>query len=210
MVSTMERRSREHDRSLLSVAAAVAALAASALVSGCSAGSGEQSPGTPSRSVSASRTASASVSPTIAAPVLPEAAKQPTRPGAEAFFRYFIASYNYAFEAQDTVHLRMITASGCKFCASAVDAIESARAEGRYTDGGQVTPSVVTVAPGEPAEGLVINAVVDQEPSRLLDRSGTVVRSEPAYSQVRMDASAAWVDSAWQMRAVHIYAKTQK
>jgi hypothetical protein len=209
MVLTMEGRSRTSTR--------LAVLLASLLVAGASAGCSSDSGGTdpattppPGGTTSSVASTGPSTSPSLAAPVLPEAAKQPTRPGAEAFFRYFIDVYSYAFTSQDTTGLRQVSAPECKFCSSTVDAVESARADQEHTTGGDLTPSLVTAASGEPAEGLVVNAVVDQAASQLVDQSGKVIQTEPAYPQVRMDASVRWLNGSWQMRALHVFPRPSK
>jgi len=127
----MERRSRPGSRRLLP-----APVALLALLSGCSSSdSAAPTPGV-SSPAAAVTTTSASVTPTVAAPVLPEAAKQPTRPGAEAFFRYFIDVYTYTFTSQDTTPMRTISDSGCTFCTGAVEDAESSRANGEHVVGG--------------------------------------------------------------------------
>jgi Family of unknown function (DUF6318) len=148
---------------------------------------------------------SASASRSPAPPLLPEAAKHPTRPGAEAFFRYFIAVYSYSYSSQNTSSLRAISDVTCKFCTSAIDAIESTRADNQHAVGGDGVVTNVVAAPGVPTDGLLINAVVDQRPSSIVDSDGSVIDTAAAESRVRMDAAVRWKDGAWQMRGLHVF-----
>jgi hypothetical protein len=200
----MERRSRQ----LTGIpVTALAGLLAIGPLMACTSGSGGVNPQTPAASTAVG---TKSASPSTTAPTLPDAARQPTRAGAEAFFRYFIDVYNFTFTSQDVAPLRMIMTSECQFCTSTIAAVQSAREGARHTDGGQVTASMVTAAPGEPAEGIVINAIVNQASSKLVDGAGKVVETAAATTQVRMDASAVWIGDAWQMRAARVSSKAQQ
>jgi hypothetical protein len=143
------------------------------------------------------------------APVLPEAAKQPTRPGAEAFFRYFWDVYAYSFVAQDTSLIRSISDPTCKLCASATESVQGAEAARHRVKGGGITVTDVAAAPGEPAEGLLVNGIFDQQASSVVDQKGTVIGTAPANRQVRVDAVVRWLSGSWQMRGVHVFPKRQ-
>jgi hypothetical protein len=142
--------------------------------------------------------------------VLPEAARVASRTGAEAFFRYFIDVYTYTYQSQDTSTMRGISDIECKFCASAIAGIDAARSHRQRIVGGSGTVTTVTAAPGDPHDGLLVNAIVDQQGSQILDNSGKVVQSAPPEHQVRMDAAVRWQGTAWQMRGLHVFTKAKK
>ena len=143
-----------------------------------------------------------SSSPAIAIPQLPEAATHPTGPGAEAFFKYFLALYTASYATLDADTLESVSLPTCKFCASAVKDIRAAKASGNRPVGGEVTPVVVQAAPGDPKVGLLINASIRQAASTTYDSNGRVVSSVAALPQTGMDAAVRWVGVRWVVAVV--------
>jgi Family of unknown function (DUF6318) len=208
MVLTMEDRSRTRRPPGLTIASCT--LAALTAVAGCtSASSGGSTPSSTTRSQTliGSTSASPTGSPSAQPPTLPQAARQPTRPGAEAFFRYFIDVYTYTYASQDTSVMRSISDTDCKFCSSAIDGAESARAAKEHSTGGGASVLYVTAAPGDVTEGILINAIAHQDAAAVVDTHGKTIESTDPNPAVRMDAAARWINHAWQMRAVHVYPK---
>jgi Family of unknown function (DUF6318) len=197
MVSTMNR-----SRALIRGSAGCLLLA----LTSCSPDSGPA----PAPPTAASTTTSAAPSPSTTPPVLPAAAKQPTRPGAEAFFRYFIDVYDYTFDSQDTTLLRQISDTDCKFCKNSVADVEATKANRHHTVGGESTSTVVVAAPGEPEEGILVNAIIHQESSTVVDSSGKILERDPTHPNVRMDAAVRWKNGAWQMRGIYVYPQSTK
>ncbi|WP_281281556.1 DUF6318 family protein [Sinomonas susongensis] len=62
-------------------------------------------------------------------PVLPEAAKQNTREGFEAFTQYWFDAITYAFETGDTTLLRSLSSEGCKMCDSYLTSVMALHGE---------------------------------------------------------------------------------
>lgn len=153
-------------------------------------------------------TPSTSAAPSPTPPLLPEAARHPDRAGAEAFFRYFMDVYTYTFVSQDSSVLRAISASDCKFCASTMQDAGSAGARHLRTVGAAGTTKYVSAAPGEPTQGMLVNAIVDQGPFQVLDDQGKVVDSGSGDRDVRMDAAVRWYAGAWQLRGLHVFPKS--
>lgn len=54
----------------------------------------------------------------VPVPVMPEAAKQQTKEGWEAFAKYFIEELNYMVETNDTSRVEKLTSPNCKYCRS--------------------------------------------------------------------------------------------
>lgn len=121
-------------------ACAVVVLVA-ALLGGCDGSSAAPEPTetfTPSESTD-TPTATESSDPGPVEPTLPQAAKQATREGAEAFVRYYWELVNYAQQTGDTSGLRAIQGDGCDACTSGADWIDSVYKAGGQIHGGQHT-----------------------------------------------------------------------
>jgi hypothetical protein len=132
-------------------------------------------------------------------PTLPAAAQQPTRAGAEAFLRHFLAVYSYSFRAVDSEALGRLSDPDCKFCRSAIESVMAGGRAGQRTLGGNLTVTTIIAAPGDPMDRLIVNAIVDQEPGRIVQFDGTVVRSVEARNSLHIDAAVRWVDGRWVM-----------
>jgi hypothetical protein len=141
------------------------------------------------------------------APVLPFAAKQPTRPGAEAFFRYFMDAYNYGYDALDPNPLRAISGTSCSYCANAVRAIEDAKRLNLNFHGGNIVVHAAVAAPGNPATGMIVNAIIDQSTDEIVDAQGTVKGTEPGEQNQRIDAALRWNGTSWQAIGIHVLVK---
>jgi hypothetical protein len=147
------------------------------------------------------------VTPTVTAsgspaPVLPDAAKKPTRPGAEAFFRYFMAVYAHSLESLDTRALAALSEGRCSSCATVVASIADARAQGDQFSGGAVTVVVAVAAPDNPTAGLLLQSVINQTAVIRVGRDGTKKATVPAMSGQRVDAALRWNGSAWRVLAL--------
>jgi hypothetical protein len=138
------------------------------------------------------------------APVLPDAAKQPTRPGAEAFVRHFFAVYTYAFSAMDPQQLQEISDRSCKFCASAIESVQAGRAKGEKTVGGHIKVTVAVAGPGIAADRLIVNALLDQDSGQTVSAQHQVVVNVPSRRNFRLDAAVRWEDEHWVFLNAHI------
>jgi hypothetical protein len=133
------------------------------------------------------------------APVLLDAARQPTRPGAEAFFRYFMAVYSHSLASLDTASLTALSEARCTSCAKVVTSIADARANGDQFSGGAVTVVVAVATPENPSTGLLLQSVINQTALSRIGRDGTKKTSVPAISGQRIDAAMRWNGSTWKV-----------
>jgi hypothetical protein len=145
---------------------------------------------------------SATPSPTTPQPTLPSGATKPTTDGAVAFYRYFWDVYNYSYSALETTQLRRISESTCKFCLASANAIDARKREGGHYVGGTVTVTTAVAAPGNAQTGLLVNSVVDQAMSTVVDPNGAIMSSSPAETGLRVDAAVVWTQAAWHMLGV--------
>lgn len=182
---------------------AVVAFAAIVAVGGCA----DDAPAPP-RVTSTVTVTPSSASPASSAPspspTLPPEAQQPTRPGAEAFARYFFAVYNYATWARDSRLLRSVSDSECVYCNSMIEWIDSLRPSGSMVLGGRIDIPTAVSAPGEPHDRVVVNLLVDQEAGKTLSSSGQVIDSSPEVRKGRIDVAVRWSGDRWLLLDAHI------
>jgi hypothetical protein len=162
---------------------------------------------TTSTSASSTMTApstSASPSPKLNPPLLPAAAAEPSRDGASAFLRYFFEVYTYTYASLDTQPMTTISLSGCDTCDSVVDRARAAASAGYTVEPGRIEISTIVAAPGNPNDGLVVSALIQQEPVVTRDRTGEVIDRTTATRNARIDARVIWSGTGWRMRAARI------
>lgn len=180
----------------------VVAVLAVLVLAGCA--DGEEPPkvtSTVTVTPSPSRSLSPSPSP---APTLPPEAQQPTRPGAEAFARYFFAVYNYAFWNADPAPLQAISDSGCVYCNSTLDRVRSVRAKRTRVVGGELRVTTAVATPGDGADGFLVNLVLLQEEGQTYSPGGDVLGSSPRVANARMDVAVGWSGNRWLLLDGHI------
>jgi Family of unknown function (DUF6318) len=182
-------------RPIILRARVLVAAAAVAATTGCSGGgSGPESTSATSGTTTTPPTTS------VAAPVLPEAAKHPTVAGAEAFYRYFWDVYSYAFRnGKSSAIMGVAAIPECTYCSSAIKNIDGVTVEGYHFEGGEVSPRLLVAAPGKPEVGILINSTLDQKAGTTRTSTGEIVKSEPAAVGIRIDAVVRWVNQRWLM-----------
>lgn len=121
-----------------------------------------------------------------------------TSAGAEAFARYFLQVYVYAFASNNTAPIEDVTLKGCDFCASLLQEIRTHAEKGHRVAGETLTTTSSVAAPNGTSERTVVSALFKQSASTLVDRTGKVVEEfDPApaqelYFAVRWDIVSGW------------------
>jgi Family of unknown function (DUF6318) len=200
-------------RPIILRARALVAAAAVASAAGCSGGgSGSESTSATSGTTTTppTTTTSATQSPTstptasVAAPVLPEAAKHPTVAGADAFFRYFIETYNYAFAALDVRPMQAICDPTSKFCTSVYSEVSVMASSGQHHTGGVVT--VTDVIPGPLTSNLVtlLDALTNQTEGQTRDVAGQTVNTAKSRNAIATKAVLQWKSGMWRAMGIEV------
>ena len=191
-------------RSLLSILALASALALSA----CGGSAQPNASGTPGVSETASPTPTVDTRPTPASstgparnipkPELPEAAKQNTKEGFEAFTQYWFDTATYALATGDKTALEAISAADCKLCNGYIADVAS----GGWTVGIKWTTSgFVSDFSLDPLGQAVGYFMLDESPSQWYDAAGKLTRDRPGGGNGRPKAIYAWfTDGAWTAR----------
>ncbi|MFN8077086.1 MAG: DUF6318 family protein [Kineosporiaceae bacterium] len=181
--------------------AALLALVAAGLTAACS---GEQPGPGPSPTVSDS---SESVSPTptptwTPPPTRPAAALEGTPAGAEAFVRYFLEVYVYAFASNNPSPLDDVTLKGCGFCVSLTDEIRAHAAKGHRVVGETLQVTSVVAAPNGSQDRTVVSALFHQSASKLVDSAGKTVDSFDSAPSQELAIAVRWnVVTGWRVIA---------
>lgn len=187
-------------RSALPALAAAAALALSACggapTSDPSSSSQSAAPTIDARPTPASSTAPAR---NIAVPELPEAAKQNTKEGFEAFVYYYVSLLDYAYQTGDTGPARAKADDGCTMCKVATEDIDRSFKSGMWNVGGNVSISAFATD-GEPDINGLWVAQVTLNQSELANASAArgVSTSHPATSASLL-ATAEYANGDWSM-----------
>jgi hypothetical protein len=190
----------------LTVVRVVTAACLVAVLSAC--GGGGSAPASlatmPSGEASGSASPTPSPTPTVVLPVLPEAAKKPTREGAVAFVEYFWELYNYGFATGDPAAVDSVSDPGCIFCQSTQESLESLSRRKLVNEGGAVTVVVAVAAPGKPEEGMLVNTTLDQEASHLVSPEGAITDVSAATTNDRSDAAVIWEEGSWHVLEIDV------
>jgi Family of unknown function (DUF6318) len=189
------------------------AVLAAALLTGCS--SGGATPGAPATGSAATAATAAtgvavtgSARPSNAAPRpgLPAAAGEHSAAGAQAFFRYFVDTYNYANAALDAGPMLAVCEAGSTFCKTVSATVAQNVTGARHVVGGAVTIESVRATDPDAQGGSAVSAVITQAASQLIAGSGATVTAQPAAPQQGVTATLVWLQDRWR---VHDLALTQ-
>ncbi|HET9653740.1 MAG TPA: DUF6318 family protein [Kineosporiaceae bacterium] len=191
------RRSASRRRRIPRLVGVLPVVAALTALTACDSGSG----GSPKPPSSTSVTLRPSSSPT-SSPTVPSEARQPTRAGAAAFFRYFVSAMNDAYRQLRPEPLAVAALPSCGFCGDLVNDVSAARSAGETYGGGIITIATMVAADGDPASGLMVNAVVDQSAGERRSAAGSVVATYPEQHGLRMDVGLRWVGGEWRVVGV--------
>jgi hypothetical protein len=200
---------RHGRRPIILRASATVGVAATVLAGCTGGGSGAPSGGASTTSVAAtaqspSSSPSPTPSPSLVPPVLPAAAKQPTQAGAEAFFKYFIETYNYAYAALDLTPMKAICDSASKFCAGVYSGVGQLVADGRSQTGARVHVTTAQAGPISGKQVSLIDGVVRQDPGSTLDVTGNVTDTLDGHAAKSAKAVVQWLSGAWRIMAMEI------
>lgn len=183
---------------------ALAAFCALALV-GCNGGEpqAEGSSTTTSASASSTTTTTAPSSPTTkptptASVSIPAAARAHTEGGAEAFARFFIEVANHSQTSADSSRLRAISEPSCEGCDVYADLADEMRAKKQRTDVGALSVAGVLVRPGSTGDVVVMDLLLHEKASKVLDQNGSTVQSFGA-SKLTLRTTTAWRSDRWRI-----------
>jgi hypothetical protein len=132
------------------------------------------------------------------APVADKTAK-----GAEEFVRYFWAVHNYAYATLDSSSLDEVSDRDCSFCSATSQDISSLREAKTLVSGADVHVVSISIPPADIKTGIIVGAVINQEPSELVHSDGSTATTAP-LSQAQSFVSLNWEHGEWLIADVAI------
>ncbi len=189
-------------RTALPALAAASALALTGCTGGSTANPSPSETANPATStIDARPTPASSTEPArnIPVPELPEAAKQNTKEGFEAFVRHYISLLDYAYQTGDTEPALDHAGAGCTMCGTSAKSIDAATAAGGWIIGGRLTLSGFSTDGIPDANGLWTAEVeLHQTETSNVSQSGSVSALAPAASATVL-ATAEYANGRWSM-----------
>ena len=115
-------------------------------------------------------------------PVMPALAKEKSEAGQKAFIKYWLETYNYAFDSGDVGPLRAASASDCDYCSKAVKGVDVLRKQNAtWRVGGGVTAALGQASFHTASDGLIrVRVRVTDAPVRFYTSEGTSTQYKAA------------------------------
>ena len=173
-----------------------------ALVAGCTAGDPDPGESTVPSPVEVTSTPTPTPTPVVK-PERPAAMDEPTTDGAIAAATYFLQLTDYAFSSGDTAPFLSLSAGDCKHCAFVVEQVD-ALVDGSYTS--DAAPLVVLSSMSteiRPDEWFSARLRVEQEFTRVVDSSGSVV-DESGQLNADFIFAISWLGDRWRIEQVDV------
>lgn len=149
-------------------------LAAAALLTGCSGGEDEPKPW-PTYASPDDTGPQPSVSLAPTPPPKPAAAREGTPAGAQKFAKWYLQAYVYAYAHNDATPIRDVALPGCGLCQGIIDNVAKQKKAGHHVVGEQLTPTLVSAAPGGTQKHTVVAAFFDETGGKVVDDRGKTV-----------------------------------
>jgi hypothetical protein len=127
---------------------------------------------------------------------IPAAAKQRTPDGAKAFASFYIASVSESGFTADASTLKALSISTCKGCQVFIEFADELRAANQHVDRKSMRLTDMAVRPDSTANLIIVDCLVEDQPSRIVDSRGRVVSNEPG-DRFALRISVKWIDSGW-------------
>ncbi|MGN6299497.1 MAG: DUF6318 family protein [Angustibacter sp.] len=159
---------------------------------------------------STSPTASASATPTesdeaTAWARVPAPARAHTYAGAQAFAEFYIAQVNASWKQARPELLDGYADAGCKTCANFVATAVDLNASRQRYEGDAFSIRSGTWLPESTSDLALVDLVITQRPTRILNEAGEPTKSTTADGAVSR-ARVQWVAGAWRIESMQIVA----
>lgn len=185
---------------------AVAAVAVSVVVAGCGDRGDRVEASAPSVSSSAeSPSLSVTQSPSVAGegPSVPQAARQRTPAGAEAFVRFYFTQLNVALMTANPEAIRSLSASGCRFCSQNMENAVEMATKGEHYASEPVALSDLRPAPGAPPGQMFISVRIVQSGAAVVSDAGAEIRRDDTASGESL-VGVGWTATGWRLLDVEV------
>lgn len=182
------------------------------LLSGCS--GSDPPPSTPTATTASSTSATATTTPApsssvapTGAPVLPEAARQQTPEGAEAFVRHWFALLNFGYASMNPAPYLQISAASCRTCAALAQTITEVNERGNRIGGGVITVKQTDASQVLSNGSSTVTALFGAAELREEASDGTLVKViEADGGDVSYLINLEWTQNSWFVSAARLLA----
>ena len=116
--------------------------------------------------------------------------------GAKAFAAFYIASVSESGFTANASTLRAVSAPTCKGCQVFIEFAEELRAADQHVDRKSMRLNGMAVRPDSTADLVIVDCLVEDQPSRIVDSRGGVVSNEPGEpcaSHIGQVARTRWI-----------------
>lgn len=141
---------------------------------------------------------------TVRPPTAPRPARTPA--GAEAFVRYFWASYNHAFVTLDPAVVSRLSEPGCDYCTAVVERLQRFRESQIRVEGTRVRVRFVAAPPLRKPKEIVVVTVIEQDEGTFIRPDG-VQEHSPRVGRGKSLVGLRWKDGSWRVYDISIESK---
>lgn len=132
---------------------------------------------------------------------VPEAARQNTEAGAEAFIRYYFDQYNLAMTTANPDLIRPLSEATCQFCSGSIEDIVGMRTNGEHYVSAPVATGSFEPVAHPPAGEHRFFVFVNQVGATVVTKSDVAVRTDPKQSG-NTQVGVRWHDDRWLLRDI--------
>lgn len=121
-----------------------------------------------------------------------------------AFFEYFVDVLNHSYRCVNAAPLDGLSLPSCTYCRDTAQDLKGASIQGDHYSGGLIKVTSVVAASGNPSQGLLVSAVVEQEAGARVAKNGATITAYPQHTRLRIDAGVRWQEGKWRIVEVSV------
>lgn len=127
---------------------------------------------------------------------VPAAARAHTEEGAKAFAEFYVEKVSESGYTADSSDLKAISEPTCKGCAVFIELADELKADGHHVDRKSIVLKGLMVRPDSTQDRMVIDCLVEDLPSKIVDANGKTVSDEPG-DKLTLRNTVAWKNVGW-------------
>ena len=170
------------------------------LVAGCSS---EQAPATLPPLPSAPASPSSATLPSLAVPLVPEAAKPNTSAAASAFATFFVTNIGRAFQQAEVKFISSYIAPGCGGCEALVASVRELAAAKQRRIGGEYL-DIQAVSPRVVAADVVVSVSYRRSEAKIVNEDRTVAMTSPAVPVTQVQVRLIRRGTSWSVQGYRL------
>ncbi|WP_157598327.1 DUF6318 family protein [Phycicoccus sp. Root101] len=129
---------------------------------------------------------------------VPPAASKKTPEGAEAFARFYTETLGDAAATSSTKSLAPLSMMSCKTCQDFIQILDGRASRGEHGERSSFRLGAVQMDPGSPLNAPIVDVLVTDQGSLIVDRNGKVVETS-APAKLNFRYTLKWSDESWRV-----------